>query len=132
MPLRPVDLVLAVIAAWLAIGMLGMLRPRNLAFISRLLFPLGAAVAVALAVVAFRTLDASPQSIVLPLGLPDLPFHLRLDSLAAFFLLLLGAAAAAVSLFSAGYFRSSEGTPPGLVCLQNLSPNSRNQDSYLI
>jgi hypothetical protein len=30
---------------------------------------------------------------VLPLGLPDLPFHLRLDSLSAFFLLLLGAAA---------------------------------------
>jgi len=30
---------------------------------------------------------------VLPLGLPDLPFHLRLDALSAFFLLLLGATA---------------------------------------
>jgi formate hydrogenlyase subunit 3/multisubunit Na+/H+ antiporter MnhD subunit len=55
---------------------------------------------------------------VLPLGLPDLPFHLRLDSLSAFFLLLLGAAATAITLFSAGYFRSGEGTPPGLVCFQ--------------
>ena len=55
---------------------------------------------------------------MLPLGLPDLPFHLRLDALSAFFLLLLGAVAAAVSLYSAGYFRSSEGTPPGLICFQ--------------
>jgi hydrogenase-4 component B len=118
MPLSSIDLVLAVIAAWLAIGMLGVLRPRHLAFISRLLFPLGAAVALTLAVAAFYALGAPSQSVVLPLGLPDLPFHLRLDSLAAFFLLLLGATAAAVSLFSAGYFRSSEGTPPGLVCFQ--------------
>ena len=55
---------------------------------------------------------------MLPLGLPDLPFHLRLDALSAFFLLLLGARGAAISLFSAGYFRSSEGTPPGLICFQ--------------
>ena len=61
---------------------------------------------------------APPQTLVLPLGLPDLPFHLRLDALSAFFLLLLGAVAAAVSLYSAGYFRSSEGTPPGLICFQ--------------
>ena len=33
-----------------------------------------------------------PSTTVLPLGLPDLPFHLRLDALSAFFLLLLGAA----------------------------------------
>ncbi len=118
MPLSYVDLVLAAIAAWLAIGVVGVLRPHHLAFVSRLLFPLGAAVGLALAGVAFGALGAPPQSIVLPLGLPDLPFHWRLDALAAFFLLLLGATAAAVSLFSAGYFRSSQGTPPGLVCFQ--------------
>jgi len=38
----------------------------------------------------FLALGASPQSLVLPLGLPDLPFHLRLDALSAFFVLLLG------------------------------------------
>jgi formate hydrogenlyase subunit 3/multisubunit Na+/H+ antiporter MnhD subunit len=58
------------------------------------------------------------QTTVLPLGLPGLPFHLRLDPLSAFFLLLLGAAAAGISVFSAGYFRASEGTAPGLMCLQ--------------
>jgi formate hydrogenlyase subunit 3/multisubunit Na+/H+ antiporter MnhD subunit len=58
------------------------------------------------------------QTIVLPLGLPDLPFHLRLDALSAFFLFVLGAAAAGISVFSAGYFRASEGAAPGLLCLQ--------------
>ncbi|HEY5310788.1 MAG TPA: hydrogenase 4 subunit B, partial [Casimicrobiaceae bacterium] len=58
------------------------------------------------------------QTAILPLGLPDLPFHLRLDAMSAFFLLLLGAATTAISIFSAGYFRTSEGTPPGLVCFQ--------------
>ncbi len=111
-------LVIAAIAAWLVIGALGLLRPRRLAFVSRVLFPAGSAVALALAIVALLAMSSSAQTMVLPLGLPDLPFHLRLDSLAAFFLLLLGAAATAISFFSAGYFRSSEGTAPGLVCFQ--------------
>ena len=118
MTATPLSLVIAAIVAWLAIGALGLVRPRNLRFISRVLFPAGAAVALALAVVAGFAIGAPPQSTVLPLGLPDLPFHLRLDALSAFFLLLLGAAGAAISLFSAGYFRSSEGTAPGLICFQ--------------
>ena len=92
--------------------------PTSLAYISRALFPVGAAIALALAVVAFVAIPLAPQTTILPLGLPDLPFHLRLDSLSAFFLLLLGAASAAISWFAAGYFRSSEGTAPGLICLQ--------------
>ena len=71
-------------------------RPRPAArpaFVSRVLFPLGAR----------GRRSRSPSSrcsahrrrcrsrLVLPLGLPDLPFHLRLDALSAFFLLLLGA-----------------------------------------
>ena len=32
--------------------------------------------------------------------------------------MILGAASFAISIFSAGYFRQSEGTPPGLLCLQ--------------
>ena len=67
----------------------------SFAFISHVLFPVGAAVGAG----ARRRRRAAPsapppQSTVLPLGLPDLPFHLRLDSLSAFFLLLLGAAGA--------------------------------------
>ena len=55
---------------------------------------------------------------MLPLGLPGLPFHLRLDGLAAYFLFVIGAVAAGVSAFAAGYFRKGEGTPPGLMCLE--------------
>jgi hydrogenase-4 component B len=51
-------------------------------------------------------------------GLPSLPFHLRLDSLSAFFLMVIGAASAGISAFAAGYFRKGEGTPPGLLCLE--------------
>ena len=46
-----------------------------------------------------------PEVAVLPIGLPTLPFHLRLDSLSAFFLMVIGATAAGVSAFAAGYFR---------------------------
>jgi formate hydrogenlyase subunit 3/multisubunit Na+/H+ antiporter MnhD subunit len=116
--LPPLALVVGAIAAWVGIGALGLVRPRALRFAGRALFCAGAVVAVALAVVAFFALRQPPQTLVLPLGLPDLPFHLRLDALSAFFLLLLGATAAAISLFSAGYFRSGEGTAPGLICLQ--------------
>ncbi len=112
------DLVAAAIVAWLVIGGLGLVRPRHFGFISRALFPTGSAVGLALALVAFFGIGAAPETAVLPLGLPDLPFHLRLDALSAFFLLVLGATATAISFYSAGYFRSSEGTAPGLLCFQ--------------
>ncbi len=118
MTVTPLSLVIAAIVAWLAIGALGLVRPRDLRFISRALFPVGAAVALALAIVAGYAIDAPPATMVLPLGLPDLPFHLRLDALSAVFLLLLGGASVAISVFSAGYFRTSEGTAPGIICFQ--------------
>ncbi len=111
-------LIVAAIAAWLTIGALALLSVRDSARIIRLLFIVGTGVGLLLAVVAFTAMGQIAQSIVLPLGLPDLPFHLRLDSLSAFFLLLLGMTAAGISLFSAGYFRDSEGSAPGLLCLQ--------------
>ena len=116
--LGTLDLVVTIVAAWIALGALGLVRPRNLRFVSRFIFPAGACIALLLAVIAFLSLGAPPQSRVMPLGLPDLPFHVRLDALSAFFLLLIGAATFGVSLFSAGYFRSSEGSPPGLICFQ--------------
>ena len=111
-------LVVAAIAAWLTIGVLALVSVRDSARVIRLLFIIGTGVGLLLAVVAFMAIGQIAQSIVLPLGLPDLPFHLRLDSLSAFFLLLLGVTAAGISIFSAGYFRDSEGSAPGLLCLQ--------------
>jgi formate hydrogenlyase subunit 3/multisubunit Na+/H+ antiporter MnhD subunit len=111
-------LIVAAIAAWLAIGALGLLRPRNLIYVGRVLFSAGALVGLFVAGVSLFALSQVAQTTVLPLGLPDLPFHLRLDALSAFFLFLLGATAAGISIFSAGYFRASEGAAPGLLCLQ--------------
>ena len=113
----PLALIAAAIAAWLAIGTLGLVRPRDLRVV-RVLFPAGAAVGIALAAVAFVALRERPDAMVLPLGLPELPFHLRVDALSAFFLILLGSAGAAISVFSSGYFRAGEGTAPGLISFQ--------------
>ena len=113
----PLALIGVAVAAWLAIGAAGLVRPRALPLV-RTLFPLGALVGLFIATVALVALARPPEVAVLPLGLPDLPFHWRVDALSAFFLILLGLASAAVSLFSAGYFRSGEGTAPGLLCFQ--------------
>ena len=113
-----VHLVVAAIIAWVAIGVLGVVRLNSTLDFRRILFVAGACVGAALAVVALFALAGQPQTLALPLGLPDLPFHVRLDALSAFFLLLLGAAAAGISLFSAGYFRDDPGPAPGLLCLQ--------------
>ena len=112
------DWVLVVVAGWLLVGLLGLFALRNLGWVAKALFPAGGAIAVLLAGVALASMFAAPQVVVLPLGLPGLPFHLRLDPLAGFFLLVIGAASAGVSAFAAGYFRKGEGTPPGLLCLE--------------
>ena len=111
------DAALGLAAAWLAIAAAGVAAPGALRFVSRVLYPLGAAVGLALAALALYSITQAPEETVLPLGLPDLPFHFRLDALSAFFLLLLGLVAAGVSVFAAGYLRAGEGTQPGLQCL---------------
>lgn len=116
--LLPIDLLLIAACAWLAIGLAGLAAPRNLRFVSKCLFPLGALAAVLSGLTSLLFLGDGPQSAVLAIGLPGLPFHLRLDNLSAVFVLLLGFAAAGISVFAAGYFRQGEGSAPGLLCLQ--------------
>src|SRR5882672_3303741 len=117
-PLLPIDWILAIVVVWLLLGAVGVIRPHGFFVVARVLFPASAVASVLLAVVALGACFDGAQVAVLPLGLPQLPFHLRLDALSAFFLFLLGAASAGVSAFGAGYFRRGEGTPPGLLCLQ--------------
>ncbi|MBL8502478.1 MAG: hydrogenase 4 subunit B, partial [Rhodocyclaceae bacterium] len=111
--LLSIDLLLIAACVWLAIGMAGLLAPRNLRFISKILFPLGALVAVLAGLTSLRFLGGAAETAVLAIGLPDLPFHLRLDNLTAVFVLLVGFAAAGISVFAAGYFRKGEGAAPG-------------------
>jgi formate hydrogenlyase subunit 3/multisubunit Na+/H+ antiporter MnhD subunit len=111
-------LCLALLGAWAVLGAAGLVRPGSVRIVGRVLFPLGALVGVALAVLAVRNIGQPAETLVLPIGLPDLPFHVRRDALTDVFLFLLGAASAGVSVFGAGYFRSGAGTAPGLLCLQ--------------
>jgi hydrogenase-4 component B len=112
------DWVLIAISAWLLVALLGLFALSRLALVARALFPAGGVIALLLFGLALSAAFGTPQVATLPLGLPGLPFHLRLDSLSAFFLMVIAAASAGVSAFAAGYFRQGEGTPPGLLCFE--------------
>jgi formate hydrogenlyase subunit 3/multisubunit Na+/H+ antiporter MnhD subunit len=116
--LLPIDTLLIAACAWLAIGLVGLLAPRNTRFVSKALFPLGALVGMLVGLVALDSLGGPAQTAVLVIGLPDLPFHLRLDNLSAVFALLLGFVSVGISIYAAGYFRQGQGTAPGVICLE--------------
>ena len=107
-----------VLGLWVLLGFAGLLRPMSVGLVGRTLFPLSALCSLAIAAVGAVSLVIPAENAVLPIGLPDLPMHVRLDALSGVFLLLLGASSAGISVFAAGYFRRGEGTPPGLMCLQ--------------
>lgn len=117
-PLLSIDILLIAVCAWLAIGLAGLAAPRNLRFVGKTLFPLGALVGVLTGLTSLAFLGGSAEVAVLAIGLPNLPFHLRLDNLTAVFALLVGMVSAGISVFAAGYFRKGEGTAPGLMSLQ--------------
>jgi len=112
------DWVLVVMALWLVLSVAGVFALRRLALVAHVLFPIGGLLGLALFGIALGAILGTPEVAVLPIGLPDLPFHFRLDSLSAYFLMVLGGASAGISAFAAGYFRKGEGTPPGLMCLE--------------
>jgi formate hydrogenlyase subunit 3/multisubunit Na+/H+ antiporter MnhD subunit len=118
LPFAPLPACLALLAIWGLIGVAGLVRPASLGLMRHVLFPLSAVVGIALAALAVATIALPTEQLVLPIGLPDLPLHVRRDALTNVFLFLLGAASAGISIFSAGYFRAGEGTAPGLLCLQ--------------
>lgn len=111
--------VMVIVACLPLLALACMLRRHSIRYVARFLFPLGALASFALFAVsvAFLIAGHGPEVMTLPLGLPDLPFHVRLDALSGFFLMLLGLAGAGISVFAAGYFRSGEGTTPGLLGL---------------
>jgi formate hydrogenlyase subunit 3/multisubunit Na+/H+ antiporter MnhD subunit len=103
--------------AWLLVGAAGIFFARQFVVISRRLFPASAAVSLLMALLALIAVAGETQELILPIGLPNLPFHLRLDALSSFFLFLQGAASAGISIYAAGYFRKAEGAALGLQCL---------------
>jgi hydrogenase-4 component B len=61
---------------------------------------------------AWALLSNVPLQVIVPLGLPDLPFHLRLDVLSGFFLVIVGLLSTFVSIYSIGYVKGYLGHRP--------------------
>ena len=117
--LQPVEIAVALSVVWIGLGGAALAAARRTSLICDLIFPAGAVVALALAACGLWAMNAPPGTLVLPAGLPDLPFHVRVDALSGFFLLLLGGVAFGISLFSSGYFRDGgHGEQLGPLCLQ--------------
>ena len=99
-------LALSCIAAHLAISLLAVATGRSLVTM-RIVY--GASLAISLlllAIAADHLLGAkAPVTATLPLGLPWLGAHFRIDVLSAFFLMVVDLGAAAASLFALGYGR---------------------------
>lgn len=110
--------VLLVVMGWLIVGVLGLISLCRTPLVAHMLFPAGAVFGILLFGLGLTGVFVRSQELVLPLGLPDLPLHLRLDGLSSYFLAVLGVVSTGVSAFSAGYFRKGEGTPPGLICFE--------------
>ncbi len=116
--LSSLEVLNGVVLVWVLLGLVGLLLHRSARLVCDWIFPLGALASLVLAATAFSSLGDAPASVVLPLGLPDLPFHQRLDALSSFFLMLLGAASFGISLYGSGYFRHMEGRTLSLLTLQ--------------
>ena len=102
---------------WLILGFGALFLQGQRRLLTGLVFPLSALGALFIAGVGVAGLLAPASAIILPIGLPDLPFHLRLDALSAFFLVLLGGAAFGVTIYAAGYFRSMSAGPLAVLAL---------------
>ncbi|MBI3935641.1 MAG: hydrogenase 4 subunit B [Betaproteobacteria bacterium] len=116
--LTPVTIAAGIAGFWILIGAASLVESQRLRFINRLIFPAGAVAGCVLAIIGARALGDPAETLVLPLGLPDLPFHLRLDPLAAFFLFLLGVGAFGVSAYAPGYFSRESAHRLRLLSLQ--------------
>jgi formate hydrogenlyase subunit 3/multisubunit Na+/H+ antiporter MnhD subunit len=104
--------------AWIALGALGLFEGERSRFVAKVIFPLSALASIGLALIALQAIVEPARGLVLPLGLPDLPFHVRLDPLSAFFLFLLGLCSFAINLYAGSYFKGEPPQKLKLICLQ--------------
>ncbi|MGH8663224.1 MAG: hydrogenase 4 subunit B [Burkholderiales bacterium] len=102
--LPSVEIAVGIAVLWMLAAALSLLESERLRLVDRVLFPAAALASLVLAVVAVCAIAQPAQTLVLPLGLPGLPFHLRLDPLGGFFLFLLGIGSAGISIYATGYF----------------------------
>lgn len=115
--LIPLQWAWGIVLYWLLLAGASLMARRIPDLTADLIFPLGALGALAMALVGGSALFLPTSHFILPIGLPDLPFHLRLDALSGFFLFLLGSATLGVSVYAMGYFRSMADDQAGLLAL---------------
>src|SRR5258705_13485218 len=116
--LQPIQAAVTLSVIWIGLGLMGLACMRTPRLITGFVFPAGALVSLALAAAGLWAIGAPPTTAILPAGLPDLPFHVRVDALSGFFLLLLGGVSFGISLFAVGYFRDTAATSLALLSLQ--------------
>ncbi|MGC8522832.1 MAG: hydrogenase 4 subunit B [Acidibrevibacterium sp.] len=91
------------ILVFLILGLIGALRGRGAHVI---VYGVSLGIGVGLGIVALRALlGDTPETLVLPLGLPWVGAHFRLDALAGFFLLVVNLGSVGASLYGIGYGR---------------------------
>lgn len=113
MELTPLTMAAASILTLLATAFFAGLFRRHQSLIIPVSFSLAAFAALVAAVAGVWSVGGNlTEQVILLIGLPDLPFHLRLDPLAGYFLVVIGALSFCVSLYSAGYVQGMQGQRP--------------------
>ncbi len=113
MNITPTTILLISFLILMLVVLLAMILRSNQRFLITAGFSLMAVAALLTAVAGIWTVSLGTiAQVVLPLGLPDLPVHLRLDHLSGFFLTVIGLLAFYVSVYSVGYVKGFLGHRP--------------------
>src|SRR6185312_11609167 len=107
--MTPLTIALSGVALFLAVAATAVVIGRA-AFANALVYGLCTAAALISLVAALKHLlgGAPPEIMALPLGIPWVGAHVRIDALSAFFLAVVDLGAAIASLFALGYGRHEE------------------------
>ena len=106
MIVTPIDIASSAVLLFLFLAMFAFLFSRKQRLMIDICFSLAAVASfLGLAAGVWTVAGGVTEKIVLLLGLPDLPFHLRLDPLSGFFLTVIGLLSFFVSVYSIGYVR---------------------------
>ncbi len=129
--LTPIGMASSAVFLLLALILLTILLKRNQGLMINICFPLAAAASFLAFLSGVQSVAAgTTEKIILVLGLPDLPFHLRLDPLSGFFLTVIGLLSFFVSVYSIGYVRGFLGKTTGDKSAGILLPFYRRHDSW--
>ncbi|MDO9287421.1 MAG: hydrogenase 4 subunit B [Thermodesulfovibrionales bacterium] len=102
----PIDIALSSILLLFLIAVLAFLFNRYQKFLITISFSMTAIASLLMVAAGGWTVGKGlTNQIILPIGLPDLLFHLRLDPLAGFFLTVIGLLSFFVSIYSLGYVK---------------------------